>query len=141
MGCHHQSGDHLEAHRKGFILVQVLSRYHYLTRRYGLLNWCLFSSFLNLVNFQSSVAPKPMHKCTSLEAAVLLLSSNASLSFIACWVELQLLKVPSSRSCLSHSGFNLLLPRINLSSAPQIHRSSRVLSQLSADRVWRSYKL
>ena len=59
------------------------------------------------------------HKCTSLESAVLLLSSNASPSFIAhCVVELQLLKVPSSRSCLSRSGFNSFLLRSYHSSAP-----------------------
>ena len=79
---------------------------------------------------------------TSLESVVFLLSSNISPSFIAhCVVELQLLKVPSSRSCLSRSGFtSLLLPSYH-SSAPQIYRSSRVLSQLSADRVWCSHKL
>ena len=104
MGCHRQCGHHYKVHGKGFILVQVLSRQHNLTGRYVLLNWSLFADSQNLVNFQSSVAQKPMgghpHKCTSLESAVFLLSSNASPSFIArCVMEQQLLKVPSSWSC------------------------------------------
>ena len=60
MGCHQQCGDHYKVNGKGFILVQVLSRWYNLTGRYELLNWSLFAHFRNLVNFQSSVAPKPM---------------------------------------------------------------------------------
>ena len=73
---------------------------------------------------------------TSLESAVFLLSSNACLNFIARFVlELQLLKVPSSRSCSSRSGFSsLLLPSYD-SPPLQIHRNSRIPSQLSTNRV------
>ena len=60
IGCHQQCGDHYKVHGKGFILVQVLSRYHNLTGRYELLNWSVFAHSQNLVNFQSSVAQKPM---------------------------------------------------------------------------------
>ena len=60
MGCHQQCGDHYKVHGKGFILVQVLSQYHNLTGRYELLNWSVFAHSQNLVNFQSSVAQKPM---------------------------------------------------------------------------------
>ena len=68
---------------------------------------------------------------TSLESAVFLLPFNASPSFIArCLLELQLLKIPSSRSCLSRSGFNSLCCKVM---TPQHHRytcrSSRVPSQ------------
>ena len=42
MGCHQQCGDNHKVHGKGSILVQVLSRQHNLTGRYGLLFYPYF---------------------------------------------------------------------------------------------------
>ena len=71
---------------------------------------------------------------TSLESAIFLLSYNASLSFIARYIlELQLLKVPSSSSCLPWSRFSSLLLQSYDTPALQIHRNSRVPTQLSAN--------
>ena len=51
---------------------------------------------------------------TSLELAVFVISSNASLNFIAnCIVAIQLLKVPSSRSCLALTYCKVISPQCN----------------------------
>ena len=71
---------------------------------------------------------------TSLESAIFLLSYNASLSFIARYIlELQLLKVPSSSSCLPWSRFSSHLLQSYDTPALQIHRNSSVPSQLSTN--------
>ena len=71
---------------------------------------------------------------TSLESAIFLLSYNASPSFIARYIlELQLLKVPSSSSCLPWSRFSSHLLQSYDTPALQIHRNSSVPSQLSTN--------
>ena len=138
MWCHQQCGDHHKVHGKGFILPQVLSQCN-LTGKYGF----LFPRFPNLVNFQRSVAPKLIGGVTPTNAhhwnqPFFYFHPTQVRASIRCVVEVY--NCSNYRSCLSRSGFNSLLLRSYHFSAPQIHRSSTVLPQLSVNRVWRSYR-